>query len=94
MITSTEIKKWIKYYLSIHDCKEVLHKLRIKENLLNLIEIIMIYYFFGGLHLVFFDACELSLVAASGGYSSLQCMGFSLRWLLLLQSTGSRRGLQ
>ena len=32
----------------------------------------------------------LSLVAASGGYSSLHCVGFSLRWLLLLQSTGSR----
>ena len=26
-----------------------------------------------------------------GGYSSLLCVGFSLRWLLLLQSTGSRR---
>ena len=33
---------------------------------------------------------ELSLVAASGGYSSLQCAGFSLRWLLLLWSMGSR----
>ena len=33
----------------------------------------------------------LSLVAASGGYSSLQCAGFSLQWLLLLQSTDSRR---
>ena len=32
----------------------------------------------------------LSLVAASGGYSSLWRVGFSLRWLLLLQSTGSR----
>ena len=32
----------------------------------------------------------LSLVAVSGGYSSLQCAGFSLQWLLLLQSTGSR----
>ena len=32
----------------------------------------------------------LSLVAASGGYPSLRCAGFSLRWLLLLQSTGSR----
>ena len=30
------------------------------------------------------------LVAARGGYSSLQCMGFSLQWLLLLQSIGSR----
>ena len=26
----------------------------------------------------------------SGGYSALWCAGFSLRWLLLLQSTGSR----
>ena len=33
---------------------------------------------------------RLSLVVVSGGYSSLQCAGFSLRWLLLLQSTGSR----
>ena len=33
----------------------------------------------------------LSLIAMSGGYSLLWCMGFSLWWLLLLQSTGSRR---
>ena len=32
----------------------------------------------------------LSLVAASGGYSSLHCTVFSLWWLLLLWSTGSR----
>ena len=31
-----------------------------------------------------------SLVAASGGYSSLCCAGFPLRWLLSLRSTGSR----
>ena len=31
-----------------------------------------------------------SLVAASWGYSSLQCAGFSLWWLLLSRSTGSR----
>ena len=40
---------------------------------------------------VFVAACRLSLVEASGGYSSLRCMGFSLRWLLLLWSTGFRR---
>ena len=35
-----------------------------------------------------------SLAAASGGYSSLQGEGFSLLWLPLLRSTGSRaRGL-
>ena len=39
---------------------------------------------------VFVAVCGLSLVAASGGYSSLPCAGFSLSWLLLLQSTGSR----
>ena len=33
----------------------------------------------------------MCLVAVSGGYSSLQYAGFSLRWLLLLQSTGSGR---
>ena len=40
---------------------------------------------------VFVAARGLPLVAASGGYSSLRCAGFSLRWLLLLQSMGSRR---
>ena len=40
---------------------------------------------------VFNAARGLSLVAASGGYSSLQCAGFSLWWLHLLRSTGSRR---
>ena len=49
------------------------------------------YLFFSfWLRLVFVATLGLSLVAASGGYSSLQCMGFSLRWLLLLQSTGCR----
>ena len=31
----------------------------------------------------------LSLVEVSRGCSSLQCKGFSLQWLLLLQHTGS-----
>ena len=39
---------------------------------------------------VFFAVHRLSLVAASGGYSSLWCVGFSLWWLLLLRSVGSR----
>ena len=38
---------------------------------------------------VFVAARRLSLVEAGGGYS-LWCSGFLLRWLLLLQSTGSR----
>ena len=43
------------------------------------------------LHWVFAAARGLSLVAVSGGYSLLRDAGFSLWWLLLLQSTGSRR---
>ena len=42
------------------------------------------------LHWVFVAAYGLSLVAVSRGCFSLQCTGFSLRQLLLLQSTGSR----
>ena len=40
---------------------------------------------------VFVAVRGLSLVVVSGGYFSLRCTGFSLRWLLLLQSMGSRR---
>ena len=40
---------------------------------------------------IFVAARGLSLAAASGGYSSLRCTGFSLQWLLVLQSMGSRR---
>ena len=42
------------------------------------------------MHRVIVAARRLSLVAASGGYSSLWCVGFSLWCLLLLWSTGSR----
>ena len=42
------------------------------------------------LHWIFVALRRLSLVAVSGGYSSLRCAGFSLQWLLLLRSTGSR----
>ena len=43
-----------------------------------------------GLLWVFIVACGLSLVVVSGGYSSLRWAGFSLQWLLLLRSMGSR----
>ena len=66
----------------------------------NLVSFSLIYLFFKKylfylfiyfwLRWVFVAARGLSLVAASRGYSSLWCAGFSLRWLLLLRSTGSR----
>ena len=49
-----------------------------------------IYFIYFWLHWVYIVARGLSLVAASGGYSWLQCAGFSLWWLLLLRSMGSR----
>ena len=50
--------------------------------------ILFIYFW---LRWVFVDAHGLSLVAVSGSYCSLWWAGFSLEWLLLLQSTGSGR---
>ena len=43
------------------------------------------------LHWVFVAVHGFSLVAGSRGCSSLWCTGFSLQWLLLLWSRGSRR---
>ena len=51
---------------------------------------LLLFLFLFWLHWVFVAVRGLSLVAVSGGYSSLRCAGFSLRWLLLLQSMGSR----
>ena len=44
--------------------------------------ILLIYFW---LHWVFIAVRGLSLVVASGGYSLLQCAGFSLRWLLVAE---------
>ena len=51
-------------------------------------------YLFIWLCWVFAAACRLSLLAESGGSSVWWCAGFSLWWLLLLQSLGFRHGLQ
>ena len=51
-----------------------------------LIHFFLSFFLFG-----YVAARGLSLVVVSGDYSSLRCTGFSLRWLLLLRSTDSRR---
>ena len=58
--------------------------------LLFLMNLFIFYLFYFWLCWVFVAAHGLSLVVASGVYSSLWCAGFSLRWLLLLRSMGSR----
>ena len=52
--------------------------------------VIKFFFFFFWLCWVFVPLRRLSLVALSGNYSSLQCKGFLLQWLLLVQSMGSR----
>ena len=61
-----------------------------------IIIIIFIIYLFLFIYLfwlcwVFISVRGLSLVAVSGGHSSLRCTDLSLPWPLLLRSTGSRR---
>ena len=51
---------------------------------------LFILFIYSWLRWVFIAVRGLSLVVAGRGYSSLQCTFFSLLWLLLLQSTGSR----
>ena len=64
-------------------------ELPLGKGLGHVFDLVMFDTIFLGLCWVFVSARGLSLVAKRGG-SSLRCMGFSLRWLLLLQSTGSR----
>ena len=51
---------------------------------------LFIYLFYFWLRWVFVTVRGLSLAVAVLGYSPVRCTGFSLRWLLLLRSTGSR----
>ena len=71
------------YVMIIHIIRMILHFLFFNK---------FIYFLFINFWLrwVFVAARRLSLVVASRGCSSLQCLGFSLRWPLLLRSMGSR----
>ena len=60
------------------------------NRLLQLVFVLGFFYFYFWLCWAFVAAHGFSLVAASGGYSWSWCLGFSLLWLLLLPSTGSR----
>ena len=66
------------------------NKLKKNKNKKKINKFLFIFW----LHWVFVAACGLFLAVASGVYSSLRCVGFSLRWPLLLQSTGSRAQAQ
>ena len=60
------------------------------KNICNFIYILLFICGYTYLSLfIFVAAHRVSPVVASRGYSLLKCMGFSLRWLFLLQSMGS-----
>ena len=59
-----------------------------RSSQVNACKLFFIFFFLATLGL---GCTRLSLVVAHGGYSSLECVGFSLQWLLLLRSRGSRR---
>ena len=77
---------------TISGATEILQEGYLPEKLCYCLPIIFLFIhsFILWLRWVFVAARGLSLVAVSGGYSSLRCTGFSLPWLLLLRSTGSR----
>ena len=52
---------------------------------INLLILFIYLFSYFWLRWIFVAARRLSPVAASGGYSSLQCMGFSLQWLLVAE---------
>ena len=54
------------------------------------VSIFLSFFFFFLLCWVFIAGLRLSLAAVRRGYSSLQCVGFSAQWLLLVWSTGTR----
>ena len=60
------------------------------DDLFFFYKLIYLFIYFW-LRWVFIAVRGLSLVVVSRGYSSFKCTVFSLRWLLLLRSMGSRR---
>ena len=85
----SKAKPYFTYFsvLKLHPCCSTCQNLLLSFFKMNE----LIYYLFFWLRWVFVAVCGLSLVVASGGDYLLRCAGFSLQWLLLLQSMGSRR---
>ena len=69
--------------------RQTLNHCATREALIFFFNLFILFIYFW-LCWVFVTVHGLSLVAVSRGYSSLQCAGFSLWWLLLLRSTCSR----
>ena len=89
--TTKEIKVEIKKYLETNDNKNTM-----TQNLWYAAKVVLrgkffVFCFFLWLCWIFVSVQRLSPVVASGGHSSLWCVGLSPSRPLLFQSTGSRR---
>ena len=80
------VQTYIKTYHSVYFVACFLY-INIFFSLISFLKILFIYFW---LHRVFVALLRFSLVAGSRGCSLLQCMGFSMRWLLLLRITNSK----
>ena len=87
-------RRWIQKNIAAIYAKEYSACVLLQESrvwILFIYLFLFLKFIYFWLHWVFIGSRGLSLAAVSRGYSSWRCMSFSLRWLLLLRSTGSRR---
>ena len=89
---SFHVKNIVELWLSLCAEKNLtsLFSPRFLSTFLLFVYLFVYLFIYLWLHQVFVAVHGLSLVAVSGGYSLLHCAGFSLRWLVLLRSMGSR----
>ena len=76
--------------LWIYIINKIFGSLSLTQIMFLYIYIYIFFFFFFWLHWVFVAVRRLFSSCGERGYSSLRCVGFSLRWLLLLRNTGSR----
>ena len=78
-------------FLFIHSLNKLIPRIFSRSSIFFLMFIYLCIYLLNVLVAVGLHSCMWpSLVAVSRVYSSLQCTGFSLQWILLLQFPGSR----
>ena len=71
-------------------CKTVMMAMMMMMVMMTVTTTTIFRFFFFNYLFIYLFLAALGLHCSGGGYSSLQCTGFSLQWLLLLWRMGSR----